>query len=147
MAGWAHLLKMQNDDNHQLTFYRTMSGQSRSSHEYDGSFSLSPGRQQSMSPVVPSRNSNSPFHPENIPEPVSKNLSISPFTTKLPTSLQSQLDVDFGFNCNQDQIKYEYDSTGIFHWCPAREMDRCLVSRQEIARSVSRSRSYNQGSF
>ena len=42
--------------------------------------------------------------------------------------------MDFGFNPQQDQIKYEYDSTGIFHWCLHREIEQCLVSRQEIAR-------------
>ena len=86
-----------------------------------------------MAPVVPARNNNSPFHPGNIPEEI-LNISLSPFTSKLPSSLQSQLDLDFGFRRNEDQIKYEYDSTGIFHWCHARDIDNCLVSRQEIAR-------------
>ena len=50
--------------------------------------------------------------------------------------MQSQIDMDFGFGDHPDQIKYEYDSTGIFHWCPARDIEKCLVSRQEIARKV-----------
>ena len=29
-------------------------------------------------------------------------------------------------------ISYHYDSTGVFHWCRARDMDKCLYSRQEI---------------
>ena len=28
-----------------------------------------------------------------------------------------------------DQIEYEFDSTGIFHWCPARAFTDVLVSR------------------
>ena len=35
--------------------------------------------------------------------------------------------------CRSDgQIEYEYDSTGIFHWCPARPMDEALLSRYII---------------
>ena len=30
-----------------------------------------------------------------------------------------------------DQIEYEFDSTGIFHWCPARPFTDVLVSRWE----------------
>ena len=29
-----------------------------------------------------------------------------------------------------DLVSYEYDSTGTFHWCRARDLDCCLVSRQ-----------------
>ena len=56
-----------------------------------------------------------------------------------------------------DQISYEFDSTGginklkclyniqtfyfknltgTFHWCPARSMDQCLFSRQQMSRMV-----------
>ena len=106
---------------------------SRSSNEYESS--LSPHGQHRFAPVVPARNIDSPFHPGNIPAGSLSNqlLATSPFSSKLPTSMQSQLDIDFGFGGHQDQIKYEYDSTGIFHWCPARDIDKCLVSRQEIA--------------
>ena len=116
---------------------------------------LSPGSQHQIAPVVPARNTTSPFHPGNIPPsqipgnitplqipvnipsptiPDIPTISLSPFTSKLPSSLQSQLDIDFGFESHRDQIKYEYDSTGIFHWCPPRDIEQCLVSRQEIAR-------------
>ena len=92
----------------------------------------------SGAPVVPARNRDSPFHPGNLTEqsPNIPSISLSPFTSKLPSSLQSQLDIDFGFDSHQDQIKYEYESTGIFHWCPARDIEHCLLTRQEIARSA-----------
>ena len=98
---------------------------------------LSPTSPHQIAPVVPARNSNSPFHPANHSSPASPAIppiSLSPFTSKLPSSLQSQLDRDFGFSSRGDQIKYEYDSTGIFHWCHPRDIEQCLVSRQEIAR-------------
>ncbi len=28
-----------------------------------------------------------------------------------------------------DQVQYEYDSTGIFHWCPARALEDVVLSR------------------
>jgi hypothetical protein len=92
-----------------------------------------------MAPVVPARNSNSPFYPGNLPtphSPIIPSIGLSPFTSKLPSSLQSQLNLAFGFNTQQDQIDYKYDSTGIFHWCPHRDIEQCLVSRKEIARSL-----------
>ena len=35
-----------------------------------------------------------------------------------------------------EEISYEYDSTGTFHWCSARSMDHCLFSRQAMSRMV-----------
>ena len=36
----------------------------------------------------------------------------------------------------QEEISYEFDSTGTFHWCPPRSMEHCLYSRQAISRTV-----------
>ena len=30
----------------------------------------------------------------------------------------------------------QYDSTGMFHWCPSRKIDDCLMDRQEAAMTV-----------
>ena len=73
-------------------------------------------------PVVPERNQ----QPARI--------SLSPFSTKLPTSLQ--LDQKLGLETEPDLISYHYDSTGIFHWCPPRSMEVCLFSRQEMCSMV-----------
>ena len=61
-------------------------------------------------------------------------ISLSPFSSKLPTSLQ--LDKKLGLHHESDLISYEYDSTGVFHWCTARSLDKCLFSRQEMASMV-----------
>lgn len=29
-----------------------------------------------------------------------------------------------------------YDSTGMYHWCPSRDLDKCLMDRQEAAMTV-----------
>ena len=34
------------------------------------------------------------------------------------------------------QSKMQYDSTGMFHWCPSRKIDDCLMDRQEAAMTV-----------
>lgn len=36
----------------------------------------------------------------------------------------------------QEEISYEFDSTGTFHWCPPRSMEHCLYSRQAMSRTV-----------
>ena len=73
-------------------------------------------------PVVPERN-----------QPPAR-ISLSPFSTKLPTSLQ--VDQKLGLKTEPDLISYQYDSTGIFHWCPPRSMEVCLFSRQEMCSMV-----------
>ena len=85
---------------------------------------------------TPSRNIDSPAYVKLHPLDSSNcaNNTARPFTKDLPESLESQLNLDFGFEKHRDQIKYEYDSTGIYHWCRPREIDHCLLSRQEIAR-------------
>ena len=74
-------------------------------------------------PVVPERNQQPPAR-----------ISLSPFSTKLPTSLQ--VDQKLGLETEPDLISYHYDSTGIFHWCPPRSMEKCLFSRQEMCSMV-----------
>ena len=32
--------------------------------------------------------------------------------------------------------KMQFDSTGMFHWCPSRELGSCLMDRQEAAMTV-----------
>ena len=40
------------------------------------------------------------------------------------------------YNTYQEEISYEFDSTGTFHWCPPRSMEHCLYSRQAMSRTV-----------
>ena len=35
-----------------------------------------------------------------------------------------------------EQSKMQYDSTGMYHWCPSRDIDSCLMDRQEAAMTV-----------
>ena len=35
-----------------------------------------------------------------------------------------------------EQSKMQFDSTGMFHWCPSRELSSCLMDRQEAAMTV-----------
>ena len=35
-----------------------------------------------------------------------------------------------------EQSKMQFDSTGMFHWCPSRELGSCLMDRQEAAMTV-----------
>ena len=46
-------------------------------------------------------------------------------------SVQLLLSEPFVYFRKDDQIEYEFDSTGIFHWCPARPFTDVLVSRWE----------------
>ena len=68
------------------------------------------------------------------PEPPAARISLSPFTSRLPTSLQ--VDKKLGLHFEPDLISYHYDSTGVFHWCKSRSMEKCLFSRQEMASMV-----------
>ena len=35
-----------------------------------------------------------------------------------------------------EQSKMQYDSTGMYHWCPSRDIQDCLMDRQEAAMTV-----------
>jgi len=35
-----------------------------------------------------------------------------------------------------EQSKMQYDSTGMYHWCPSRNIEACLMDRQEAAMTV-----------
>ena len=35
-----------------------------------------------------------------------------------------------------EQSKMQYDSTGMYHWCPSRGINACLMDRQEAAMTV-----------
>jgi hypothetical protein len=35
-----------------------------------------------------------------------------------------------------EQSQMKYDSTGMYHWCPSRNIDECLMDRQEAAMTV-----------
>jgi hypothetical protein len=35
-----------------------------------------------------------------------------------------------------EQSKMQYDSTGMYHWCPSRDLESCLMDRQEAAMTV-----------
>ncbi len=35
-----------------------------------------------------------------------------------------------------EQSKMQYDSTGMFHWCPSRDIDASLMDRQDAAMTV-----------
>ena len=35
-----------------------------------------------------------------------------------------------------EQSKMQYDSTGMYHWCPSRDITDCLMDRQEAAMTV-----------
>ena len=73
------------------------------------------------------------FHERNYQTEQPK-ISLSPFSSKLPSSMQ--VDKKLGLHYESDLISYHYDSTGVFHWCPARSMEKCLFSRQEMASMV-----------
>ena len=96
---------------------------SSSSYEILPLKSLSPPSLHLRDPEVPKR---------NVPEQPS--ISLSPFTSKLPTSLQ--VDKKLGLHQEPDLISYHYDSTGVFHWCPPRVMEKCLFTRQEMTNMV-----------
>lgn len=91
-------------------------------HEKQNSKNISPTH-AFRGPVVPERN-----------QPPLNRIRFSPFSTKLPTSLQ--VDQKLGPDKEPDLISYHYDSTGIFHWCPPRGMEVCLFSRQEMCSMV-----------
>ncbi|VDO55817.1 unnamed protein product [Haemonchus placei] len=42
--------------------------------------------------------------------------------------------VDFAKDFEQQDMKY--DSTGMFHWCPARNLDECVLERHQAAMTV-----------
>ena len=44
---------------------------------------------------------------------------------------QTSVDVD-----GVEQSKMTYDSTGMYHWCPSRDITECLMDRQEAAMTV-----------
>eukprot|EP00095_Tigriopus_kingsejongensis_P012668 maker-scaffold22_size673200-snap-gene-1.19 protein:Tk12668 transcript:maker-scaffold22_size673200-snap-gene-1.19-mRNA-1 annotation:"calcium-activated potassium channel" len=35
-----------------------------------------------------------------------------------------------------EQSKMQYDSTGVYHWCPSRDIEACLMDRQDAAMTV-----------
>jgi potassium large conductance calcium-activated channel subfamily M alpha protein 1 len=35
-----------------------------------------------------------------------------------------------------EQSKMQYDSTGMYHWCPSRNIEACLMDRQDAAMTV-----------
>lgn len=39
---------------------------------------------------------------------------------------------DFDF----DKTEMKYDSTGMFHWCPARNIEECIIDRNTAAMTV-----------
>ena len=41
-----------------------------------------------------------------------------------------------GSNGAFSQSKMQYDSTGMFHWCPSRNLQDSLMDRQEAAMTV-----------
>ena len=41
-----------------------------------------------------------------------------------------------GENGTFAQSKMQFDSTGMFHWCPSRNLNDCLMDRQEAAMTV-----------
>ncbi|XP_059098255.1 calcium-activated potassium channel slowpoke-like isoform X2 [Tigriopus californicus] len=49
---------------------------------------------------------------------------------KLPRTATS-IDVD-----GVEQSKMQYDSTGMYHWCPSRGIEECLMDRQDAAMTV-----------
>ena len=36
----------------------------------------------------------------------------------------------------KEQSQMKYDSTGMYHWCPSRTIEDCLMDRQEAAMTV-----------
>jgi len=117
-------------------------GPFRPTPEYEAGYTAFPQTQAHPDPPsIPSRNSDGGSHLKLQTEggpPPEKPIQLSPFVPRLPSSLQLQINMDFGFGqaAHKDQIKYEYDSTGIFHWVPHRHIEDVLVTRQEISRMV-----------
>ena len=35
-----------------------------------------------------------------------------------------------------EQSQMKYDSTGMYHWCPSRNINDCLMDRQEAAMTI-----------
>ena len=50
---------------------------------------------------------------------------------KRNTRTATSIDVD-----GVEQSKMQYDSTGMFHWCPSRDIEGALMDRQEAAMTV-----------
>ena len=36
----------------------------------------------------------------------------------------------------KEQSQMQYDSTGMYHWCPSRNINDCLMDRQEAAMTI-----------
>lgn len=47
-------------------------------------------------------------------------------------SVASVLGPNFSF----DRTEMKYDSTGMFHWCPAKPIEDCLLDRNQAAMTV-----------
>eukprot|EP00091_Calanus_sinicus_P002022 TRINITY_DN12050_c0_g1_i2.p1 TRINITY_DN12050_c0_g1~~TRINITY_DN12050_c0_g1_i2.p1 ORF type:complete len:573 (-),score=160.76 TRINITY_DN12050_c0_g1_i2:651-2369(-) len=71
---------------------------------------------------------------ENVPEIVQENprapIRQDPMRNGHPVIVQPASDLDFA------QTEMKYDSTGMFHWTPARSIDDCIVDRSQAAMTV-----------
>jgi len=71
---------------------------------------------------------------ENAPEIVQENprppMRQDPMRNGHPVIVQPSADFDF------EKTEMKYDSTGMFHWTPARSIDECILDRNQAAMTV-----------
>merc|ERR1740129_92429 len=49
---------------------------------------------------------------------------------------QSQGDHSYNEPTAVEQSQMKYDSTGMYHWCPSRNINDCLMERQDAAMTI-----------
>jgi len=49
---------------------------------------------------------------------------------------QSQTEPDYNEPTAVEQSQMKYDSTGMYHWCPSRNINDCLMERQDAAMTI-----------
>jgi len=75
-----------------------------------------------------------PQKPANLPPPTCHPYCPQPGQTKIEKNIgkivNDLVDIDF------EQTVMKYDSTGMFHWTPARSIEECIIDKKEAAMTV-----------